>query len=119
MITLSPNKAEMFQTFRMAGGIFDVLSSIEEKLECGGFCYKPLFSLTGTVADGQPTQECVEPIIDQAFRKSAVQSSIGGLFMLISFLLSITLLAGFPTSPEGISDTVSVSTRYVSPYIKP
>ena len=49
---LSPSQAGMFETFREAGGLFDVLSSIEEKLECGGFCYKPLFSLTGSVADG-------------------------------------------------------------------
>lgn len=49
---LSPSKAGMFETFREAGGLFDVLSSIEEKLGCGGFCYKPLFSLTGCVVEG-------------------------------------------------------------------
>ena len=54
---------DYFEDFRDLGG-FDFLRSIEDRYECGGICYEPLFYLTQDISMGRPTKECFREVLE-------------------------------------------------------
>jgi hypothetical protein len=40
---------------------------MERSLNCGGFCYTPLFGIATDVSEGRPSRDCVDKLVDGGF----------------------------------------------------
>lgn len=77
-----------------------MLRHIEEHYECSGFCYMPLFSITRSIKDRRPQQECFANIIDSVFDTIGGVSLLAGGMLLLTFILSLFICGGFPSKVE-------------------
>lgn len=62
----------------------DLLSQIETKYDCAGFCVTPLFYVTKSVLE-HPTQECIKPLVSALADTSSVVSIVAAISFLVNF----------------------------------
>lgn len=69
------------------------VEQLEKDYDCASICQVPLFYATKNLSAGQPTQECLQALID------SVSSSVGvvGVIALITGLVSLVgFIGSFP-----------------------
>lgn len=49
---------------------WQLFEDMEEKYDCAGFCYAPLFYLTRPISEGQPKSECLKPLFDDVLKST-------------------------------------------------
>lgn len=89
-----------FEDFRDQGG-FNFLRSIEERYDCGGICYEPLFYLTQDISMGRPTKECFREVLDATIPQIQLYATISGAILLLSFFTSLCICGGIPKDEDG------------------
>lgn len=95
---------DYLEDFRELGG-FDFLRSIEDRYECGGICYEPLFYLTQDINMGRPTKECFSEVLDEVVPLITLYSAICGGILLLSFIVSLFICGGVPKNEENSQQT--------------
>lgn len=91
---MSPAEKEEWE--KVQAELWDFLTDIEESYNCGGFCYTPFFAITTDISEGRPEKECLDSIFKATFSSAGAISAVGGIFLLITFLLSLSLCGGMP-----------------------
>jgi hypothetical protein len=85
---------------------FGFMEELETKYKCAGLCTAPMFSLTGDVTAGPPSQGFWKPIVNKAFAGGTAVAAVGALFMFLTFFISLSLCGDKPDSPD--EDTTAV-----------
>lgn len=78
--------------------VWEHLALLEAEYDCAGFCYKPLFYLTRSIADGPPPQACTNPVFEDVFKSAKSVCTGMGVALLISFLCQLGLCGGMPAN---------------------
>jgi hypothetical protein len=86
--------------------VWDFLTELESKYDCGGFCYTPLFGLTSDVALGRPSKDCFQSILDVTVGRAGAVSAASAVFMFLTLFISLSLCGGNPQTPGEETDPV-------------
>ena len=86
----------MYDEFFNNGG-FTFLEKLEEKFDCAGICYSPLFYLTKDTSNSPVAQECVGAFLDsvKATEGAGAVAIITGITLFAASLGAIPLCSDF------------------------
>ena len=79
-------------------GGYEFVAAFEAEYDCGGVCKVPLFYMSRDIADGPPTQGCIEAAARGMGKKLGtvgLVALITGLMMLIAMIGACPLCTGF------------------------